>query len=90
MHPAGVEPATLGSEDRCSVQLSYGCSRPYRSDAETEVYLWQPWVPMRMDVLDAAGSGDQFGCLAGGRYFTPPAFLKAFNPSSQVSSGIVL
>ena len=26
-HPAGLEPATLGSEDRCSVQLSYGCSK---------------------------------------------------------------
>jgi hypothetical protein len=25
MHPEGVEPPTLGSEDRCSVQLSYGC-----------------------------------------------------------------
>jgi hypothetical protein len=25
MHSAGVEPATLGSEDRCSIQLSYEC-----------------------------------------------------------------
>ena len=25
MHPAGLEPATFGSEDRCSIQLRYGC-----------------------------------------------------------------
>ena len=27
VHPAGLEPATYGSEDRCSIQLSYGCPR---------------------------------------------------------------
>jgi hypothetical protein len=27
-HSAGLEPATLGSEDRCSIQLSYECSAP--------------------------------------------------------------
>jgi integrase len=27
VHPEGLEPPTLGSEDRCSIQLSYGCKR---------------------------------------------------------------
>ena len=27
MHSEGLEPPTLGSEDRCSIQLSYECRR---------------------------------------------------------------
>src|SRR5437660_630904 len=34
-HSAGLEPATLGSEDRCSIQLSYECS-------SRNARLWPP------------------------------------------------
>ena len=29
VHAEGFEPPTLGSEDRCSIQLSYACKRSY-------------------------------------------------------------
>jgi hypothetical protein len=34
-HPEGLEPPTLGSEDRCSIQLSYGCSHSSFDDMPT-------------------------------------------------------
>ncbi len=29
IHPSGFEPETLGSEDRCAIQLRHGCSYFY-------------------------------------------------------------
>ncbi len=48
MHSEGLEPPTLGSEDRCSIQLSYECSRLLCSNCGLEVYTSRAVVPMRL------------------------------------------
>ena len=47
LHPEGLEPPTLGSEDRCSIQLSYECGAAFEGNRVG------PYVPRR-----TTGKGD--------------------------------
>jgi hypothetical protein len=40
MHSTGLEPVTLGSEDRCSIQLSYECSELLRDISRKSLREW--------------------------------------------------
>ena len=42
MHSTGLEPVTLGSEDRCSIQLSYECAGGHLIRLEA-VAQQRPW-----------------------------------------------
>ena len=57
VRPEGFEPPTLGSEDRCSVQLSYGRSRLFRLENTCfRIYL-QGHAGQRVDTLSGVLDG---------------------------------
>ena len=41
VRPEGFEPPTLGSEDRCSIQLSYGRTMSYTNVLDSLGNIWQ-------------------------------------------------
>ena len=48
MHSAGFEPATLGFEDRCSIQLSYKCVTGSVTDAACRSIRTRPSLAVRL------------------------------------------
>ena len=82
MHPAGVEPATLGSEDRCSIQLSYGCLR-FSSTYNSAVYGIDSGCRSRQP--DATLASNQSGTVW---EMAPPATrLSGLSGSNAISRG---
>ena len=55
VHPEGLEPPTLGSEDRCSIQLSYGCLKRPLSHYPRFSFVFKDIPPDRNDRPAEAG-----------------------------------
>ena len=50
VHPEGFEPPTLGSEDRCSIQLSYGCISKNWKLAKSTLIRLQLWLDQQGNI----------------------------------------